>query len=176
MAKRQSEDPGAEREILATRAWSQITRLFLAQQNRRSEVATELGVSAADLISLFHVPPDAGVIQRDLAHHWACDPSWVTARIDRLEQLGLVERRAGQHDRRVKVVWLTTAGKATRAAGLEAFNRPPPLLLGLSTTDLRALERALGHLDLPDPTVIAPRAQRAEDRSPGSARPAPTVA
>ncbi|MCU1452620.1 MAG: MarR family transcriptional regulator [Acidimicrobiales bacterium] len=162
MARDERTEAG-HRDRLARDAWSQITRLFLSQQDRRSEVAAKMGLAATDLISLFHIPPDVGVIQRDLAEHWACDPSWVTARIDRLENLGLVERRPGATDRRVKAVWLTDEGRATRDAGLDAFNRPPDLLLGLSTRDLSALARALGQLDLPDPTQILTRARAAAD-------------
>ena len=73
--------------------------------------------------------PTSGVTQRALAEHWSCDPSWVTNRIDRLEQLGLVERRLSPTDRRVKEVWLT-AGRPepTRAEGMAGFGRPPELL------------------------------------------------
>lgn len=150
--------PGAdERTRLAVDAWGQIARLFLSQQSRREEVAQELGLHISDMISLFHMQPDEGVSQRALAEHWACDPSWVTNRIDRLEQLGLVERRLSPTDRRVKEVWLTPAGQQTRQHGMDGFSAPPALLAELSLTDLRGLAKALGKLDLPDPTrVVVP--------------------
>lgn len=148
--------PGAdERTRLATEAWGQVARLFLSQQPRRDDVAAELGLHASDLISLFHMQPDEGVSQRALAEHWSCDPSWVTNRIDRLEQLGLAERRLSPTDRRVKEVWLTPAGLATRADGLAGFARPPEQLAALSVADLRSLAKVLAKLDLPDPTKVA---------------------
>jgi DNA-binding MarR family transcriptional regulator len=143
-----------ERTRLATEAWGQIARLFLSQQERRQGVAVDLGLHVSDLISLFHMQPDEGVSQRALADHWACDPSWVTNRIDRLEQLGLVERRLSPTDRRVKEVWLTPSGLDTRAAGMAGFGRPPEELEDLGVTDLRALAKVLGKLDLPDPTRV----------------------
>ncbi|QXC61560.1 MarR family winged helix-turn-helix transcriptional regulator [Aquihabitans sp. G128] len=143
-----------ERTVLAHDAWGQIARLFLSQQARREEVAQELGLHISDMISLFHMQPDAGVTQRALAEHWACDPSWVTNRIDRLEQLGLVERRLSAADRRVKEVWLTPAGEKTRTAGMDGFSRPPTQLADLPVSDLRHLAKALAKLDLPDPTHV----------------------
>lgn len=146
---------GAEAIRLATEAWGQIGRLFLSQQDRRDQVAAELGLLTSDLIALFHFQPDRGVAQRDLADHWSCDPSWVTNRIDRLEHLELVERRVSTTDRRVKLVWLTEEGAQRRQAGLTGFGRPPDVLGELSLTDLRALARILAKLDLPDPTRVA---------------------
>jgi DNA-binding MarR family transcriptional regulator len=144
-----------ERTQLAAAAWGQIARLFLSQQGRREEVAAALGLHISDMISLFHMQPDRGVSQRALAEHWACDPSWVTNRIDRLEQLGLVERRLSPADRRVKEVWLTAAGEQTRTQGMEGFAQPPAPLAELGITDLRKLARVLDKLDLPDPTHVA---------------------
>jgi DNA-binding MarR family transcriptional regulator len=46
--------------------------------------------------------------------------------IGRLEQRGLVERRAVDGDRRVKEVVLTPLGVKTKADLLEAFHKPPP--------------------------------------------------
>ena len=151
-----------ERTRLAADAWGQIARLFLSQQSRREEVAQALGLHISDMISLFHMQPDQGVSQRDLADHWACDPSWVTNRIDRLEQLGLVERRLSPADRRVKEVWLTAAGQKTRNQGMEGFGRPPEILSDLSLTDLRGLAKSLGKLDLPDPTRVGLHAPTAD--------------
>ncbi|MEZ5177051.1 MAG: MarR family winged helix-turn-helix transcriptional regulator [Acidimicrobiales bacterium] len=114
-----------EREQLAASAWVQIANLFLSHQHRREEVAGDLGLHISDLISLFHLQPGEGVTQRALAEHWSCDASWVTNRIDRLEELGLVERRVSPADRRVKEVWLTDPGLVTRRAGMDGFTQPP---------------------------------------------------
>ena len=130
--------------------------------------ASELGLTGTDLITLFHLQPDGAVCQRDLAEHWACDPSWVTARIDRLEQLGLVVRRPGQTDRRIKTVSLTPAGETARAAGMEGFAKPPAVLLDLSTDELRAVAGALGRLPIPSPDTRAARRRPRPDLKPAS--------
>ena len=148
--------PGATETLrLATDAWGQITRLFISQQRHREEVADDLGLHFSDMIALFHFAPGEPVSQRALAEHWACDPSWVTSRVDRLEQLGYVERRLSPTDRRVKEVWLTEAGQVTREEGMAGFGRPPGALTDLNLTDLRALARVLAKIDVPDPTHVA---------------------
>ncbi len=139
------------RDELARDIWRQVSNLFISHQEERERVASELGLNGTDLITLFHLQPDGAVAQRDLAEHWACDPSWITARIDRLEHVGLVERRPGRTDRRIKTVSLTSAGEKVRAAGLEGFAKPPDILLELSTDELREVAAALDRLPIPPP-------------------------
>ncbi len=143
--------PGAdERTRLATSAWGKVARLFLLQKESRDSIAQELGLIASDLIALFQMEPGSGVSQRALSEHWSCDPSWVTHRIDRLEELGLVERRLSPTDRRVKEVWLTPSGDRVRNQGIDGFGRPPAPLTDLSIKDLRQLSELLNKLDLPE--------------------------
>lgn len=139
-------DP-AERH--ASQAWAHIATLFLSQQDHREEVAAELGLNMGEMIPLFHLRPGQGTSQRELAHEWSCDPSWVTNRIDRLEKLGLAERRVSPTDRRVKEVWLTAQGEARRQAGLAGFARVPAELLDLSANDLETLARIVAKLPAP---------------------------
>ena len=80
---------------------------------------------------------------RSLAEAWACDPSNTTWIVDRLEKLGLAERRALPGDRRVKLVALTRKGEQTRVALMKEFHRPPAEITALGDDDLRAIERVL---------------------------------
>jgi DNA-binding MarR family transcriptional regulator len=50
-----------------------------------------------------------------LAAERACDPSNITGLVDRLERLGLVERRPNPADRRSRLLALTSAGRRLRA-------------------------------------------------------------
>ena len=63
--------------------------------------------------------------------------------MDRLQRLGLAERRAVPEDRRSKHVVLTAKGERTRTELLEEYHTPPPELLGLTQSELTALDRAL---------------------------------
>ena len=51
----------------------------------------------------------------ELAHQMHCDNSNITGIVDRLSERGLVERRAAEGDRRVKLIALTDAGRELRA-------------------------------------------------------------
>jgi DNA-binding MarR family transcriptional regulator len=83
---------------------------------------------------------------RALADEWECDASNATWIVDRLEKLGLAERRNVAHDRRVKLVVLTSKGAKLKAELNEEFLSPPAELLELERTDLDGLLRALEKL------------------------------
>jgi len=83
---------------------------------------------------------------RSLADEWGCDASNATWIIDRLESFGLAERKQVEHDRRVKLVLLTTKGMRMKAELTEEFYRPPTELLELDQRDLETLQRILEKL------------------------------
>lgn len=72
-----------------------------------------------------------------------CDNSNVTGIVDGLEEKGLAERRPAEHDRRVKLIALTTAGRRLRARLMKAVEVPPEWLDRLSAEDQRALRAIL---------------------------------
>lgn len=81
-----------------------------------------------------------------LAEAWGTDASNATWVVDRLERLGLAERRTIPSDRRIKLVVLTSRGVRTRDEILRSFHEPPPELLVLGRRDLRALGEILAKL------------------------------
>jgi DNA-binding MarR family transcriptional regulator len=72
--------------------------------------AAAFDLSVAQAKALRHVVGAGPVPMRDLACRLRCDASNVTGIIDRLEQRGLVERRAAPADRRVKSLVATPRG------------------------------------------------------------------
>jgi DNA-binding MarR family transcriptional regulator len=104
------------------------------------------GLTPNDSRALFTLDREAGRTMRDLAEQWECDASNATWIVDRLERLGLAERRPVPGDRRVRQVVLTARGERTRAELLEEFHTPPAELVGLGRRDLEALARALDEL------------------------------
>jgi DNA-binding MarR family transcriptional regulator len=80
----------------------------------------------------------------ELADALYCHASNVTGIVDRLESRGLVERRPGLGDRRVKTLALTDAGTAVRARVVGLMNEPPAEIAGLSAGDQRVLRDVLG--------------------------------
>jgi DNA-binding MarR family transcriptional regulator len=100
----------------AREAWSLFWRIFSADKPRRMSA---------------------------LAQALMCDNSNVTGIVDRLEALGLVERRPAEHDRRVKTVALTERGKTVRGVVQLRMSEPPPPLARLSEEDAVALRGIL---------------------------------
>lgn len=94
-------------------------------------------------------PDDAGdggpgMPMRELAGRISCDPSQVTGIADRLEDLGLVERRPNPQDRRVKLLVVTDAGDRVATQLAEEINRGAPgfsVLADQERTDLLRLLR-----------------------------------
>ena len=80
---------------------------------------------------------------KELADMLVCDASNVTGIADRLEARGLVERRPGEGDRRVKVLALTPAGEELHAQVLAIMLEPPQAIASLSRRDQEALRDIL---------------------------------
>jgi DNA-binding MarR family transcriptional regulator len=132
----------------ASEAWSMIGRLFGRNRGRFFSVCREFELSPPQVMALRHMDPERPLPMSELAGSLHCDNSNVTGIVDRLEDRGLVERRAADYDRRVKLLALTPDGEALREKLGERMDEPPPQLAALSAADQRALRdilrRALG--------------------------------
>jgi MarR family transcriptional regulator, organic hydroperoxide resistance regulator len=78
----------------------------MKQQSQRA--AAEFEMSVAQVRALYELREPLSM--RELAERLYLDPSNLTALVDRLEELGLVERTADAGDRRVKRLVITTRG------------------------------------------------------------------
>jgi len=142
---------------LASEVWGRIFDFIVATHEQRDRVLERFGITPGDSKALMYLEPGAGKSMGALANAWTCDASNATWMVDRLEQRGLVERRAMPGDRRVKVVVLIAEGVQMKAALLEALYEPPESLLSLPAGDLEALSDALRRLpDLPRWTATGP--------------------
>ncbi len=81
-----------------------------------------------------------------LAEQLGLDRSNVTSVVDRLEERGLITRQPHPGDRRIKLLALTEAGRATRAAIDERIFATVTLFEALSEEDQRALAGLLSKL------------------------------
>jgi DNA-binding MarR family transcriptional regulator len=104
------------------------------------------GLTPNDSRALDSLDVGRGSPMRSLADAWQCDASNATWIVDRLEKLGLAERRTHAQDRRVKLVVLTAKGQKTKSELMEEFYTPPAGLLKLDRKTLDALQRALAKL------------------------------
>ena len=128
--------------------WQRMMSLFFARRDH----------FFAELQRLSLTPPHGHALMtlrqsparmRDLADSMACDASYVTAVADRLEELGLAERRNAADDRRVRELVLTAKGEQVSQQLDAVFTAPPEQLLGLSATDQAALLRIMRKLGEP---------------------------
>lgn len=141
-------DPVVKRGTAAEDAWALMGELFWQMRPRMVRVAGEFGLSPPQLFALKTLDPDNPVPMSALATALHCDNSNVTGLVDGLEAQGLVERRPGAHDRRVRMLVVTERGAAVRDRLVEVMQEVPPELATLSATDQQALRdilhRALG--------------------------------
>lgn len=162
-------DRAIEHRALATQVWRQLFELFVKTKGQREHIMQRLHLSPNDAKTLALLDSAEAKPMRALAEACCTDASNATWVVDRLERLGLVERRAVPGDRRVKLVALTTRGAKTRGAIMQAMHEPPLEVLALDRNDLVALGKILakiplvagmGELPLVDTAAVPKRRRR----------------
>ena len=135
--------------VLAGQAWSLMFDFLIRTAPHRTQSLGKRGLTPNDSRALFSLHLDEGRSMRALAEAWECDPSNATWVVDRLEKLGLAERRSIANDRRVKLVVLTRKGHKIRAELLKEFHQPPPEISSLERDELESLLRVLSKISVP---------------------------
>jgi DNA-binding MarR family transcriptional regulator len=120
--------------------------LLMRSAPERNRSLSSRGLTPNDTRALHSLAVEKGLPMGALAKAWGCDPSNATWIVDRLEALGLAERRAAPSDRRVKLVALTERGNRTKSELLDEFYQPPSQLSALDRADLEKLLEILGKL------------------------------
>src|ERR1700733_3471418 len=98
-------NPKRSKKQLAAEVWRGLFDFIIATSSQREEVLGRHGLTPNDSRAL-HSLDERGRTMQSLARAWKCDPSNATWIVDRLEKLGLAERRAQPGDRRVRLVTL----------------------------------------------------------------------
>lgn len=130
----------------ARRVWQQMFDLLMRTAPQRMKSLGERGLTPNDARGLSSLDAIEGRTMRSLADEWRCDASNATWIVDRLERMGLAERKAVPHDRRVKLVVLTREGLRIRTDLMEEYYDPPAEILGLSSAQLKVLENVLASI------------------------------
>lgn len=138
------------KRALAQQVWRLMFDFLMRTAPQRAKGLGRRGLTPNDARALSALDATRGRTMRSLAEEWECDASNATWVVDRLERLGLAERRMLREDRRVKLVVLTPRGVRMRAALHREFHIPPAELLALDRAYLAALERLLEKLP-PEP-------------------------
>lgn len=123
--------------------WQLLFDLLLSERARMPSVAAEFDLSPTQVHVLRVLEPGTDVPMGRLACALGCDASNITGVVDRLEARGLVERRAADRDRRVKVLVVTARGLELRTRLLARLSAPPEPIARLSPEDQAALSAIL---------------------------------
>ncbi|MHB8465407.1 MAG: MarR family winged helix-turn-helix transcriptional regulator [Acidimicrobiales bacterium] len=104
-------------------------------------------LSAPQAKALRYLAQAGPVPMRELACGLRCDASNVTGIVDRLEQRGLVERRASPADRRVKSLVVTASGAALARQVWSSVMDGAVTFVGLTDDEQSRLLASLRQLD-----------------------------
>ena len=153
--------PTVDTTAAARDAWALFWRIFSADKPRRMATLSELGLAPMQSMALMQLRHGEPMTMSAMAHALQCDNSNVTGIADRLEAMGLIERRAAERDRRVKAVALTPLGELVRDQVRQRAGTPPPPLAALSEEDAELLrdilQRAVDATPPTAPVAPAPR-------------------
>jgi MarR family transcriptional regulator, organic hydroperoxide resistance regulator len=117
-----------------------------AQREQVPAAARRLNLSPVQCHVLQLMDPAEPVAMGQLADTLSCDASNVTGLIDRLERQGLVRRRPGHTDRRIKELELTPAGTRIRSELQQRVAGESCALGRLSAAERKTLVRLLEKL------------------------------
>lgn len=126
--------------FLIGKVGQQVTR-------RARELLAPLGVTPVQYAVLKVLSDSDGISGTDLGARMVLDSASITGVIDRLESLGLVERRADSDDRRVQRIFATKKSRALQApadAAMDQLNVEAYAILGGEDPDLPRRLRLLG--------------------------------
>jgi DNA-binding MarR family transcriptional regulator len=118
-----------------------------AHRNRAEAAFTKLGLHTGQEWMLFQLWDEEGQTQSQLVANLCVEPPTVTKTLDRLERVGLVERRQDPDDARVSRVFLTAKGRDLEAEVRKIWEDLEALTTdGLSDAERALLRRLLSHI------------------------------
>ncbi len=165
-------------DVSVTHVLQRISRLYVLQSASFADVFDQFGITFGEyevLAALLRSGPPHQLSPGDLVDAVVLSSGAMTNRIDRVEALGLVERRPDPNDRRGTLVALTPEGVRTvDAAAVEHLANEERLLGALSATERRTLAELLRRLLLSEPFIaleLIPDRGSERPASPSSGRP-----
>jgi DNA-binding MarR family transcriptional regulator len=136
--------PGSEH----LRLEDEVVGLWFEMQARLeahfTELAAQYKLSAVQAKVLLTLQPDGAVTMRAIAALLQYDASNLTGVIDRLEEMGAVQRQPHPSDRRAKGVVLTAEGQRMRRSFWERLTSNTGPLGRLNNRELSSLRTLLG--------------------------------
>src|SRR5580704_11535871 len=91
-----------------------LIRVSLKAKHNLMKIAEEHGFTVMQVFTLFILEPGKQMPMHSISGLLSCDPSNVTAIVDRLVAGSFMERNESSADRRVKAISLTATGEKLR--------------------------------------------------------------
>ena len=150
----------------AEEAFERLRRIAFEGEHveRMAALGVRTKLSPGLIKTLVRLSKDDGVSMGEMAKSLGCDPSYVTALVDDLDERGLARREPAPYDRRVKIVALTDEGRALAHEIDAILSVPPAAFAALSQVELRQLSNLL------DKVLAATDAAKAEEDSQAPAK------
>ena len=129
----------------AEEAFERLRRIAFEGEyvERMAALGVRMKLSPGVLKTLMRLATADGVSMGDMARGIGCDPSYITALVDDLDERGLARREPAPYDRRVKIIVLTDAGRALAHDIDAVLSVPPAAFSALSAAELRQLRDLL---------------------------------
>lgn len=138
------ESPGETR----IRTWLQMVRVFSVVGRLVSNTLGELGMTLPQFELLATLRFGEGVTQKELAERLLVTKGNVCGLLDRLENLGWVERRTDAKDNRINRLYLTPAGRRKFDHALPQHDETVlKTMSDVNDTDIRGLRAALEKIE-----------------------------
>jgi DNA-binding MarR family transcriptional regulator len=126
--------------------WSAL-QAFVESHHSRKELQEILGLGRGlGRVKTILLLVNGPATLRDIAEYLGVDAPYATVIVNKLEDVGFVERTAHPDDDRRKLVQLTPPGKEAARLAERIYARPPTALTSLSPDDIANLETLLAKL------------------------------
>src|SRR5580704_14955862 len=152
---------------MAEKAFERLRRIAFEGEHveRMAALGVRMKLSPGVIKTLMRLGRADGVSMGEMARGIGCDPSYITALVDDLDERGLARREPSPDDRRVKIIVLTDAGRALAAEIDATLSVPPAAFSALSAGELRQLRDLLDKVLAAADAAGAARSGRVEDRA-----------
>src|SRR5258707_10024219 len=135
--------------ITAPRLWLVIAKSYRALSLLAERSIANTGMCLTDFAALEALLHKGPLTISEIQDKVCLASGSMTAAVDRLEQLGLVVRKASPSDRRARVVHLTAEGRRLAASSFERHAKDlEALMSALSEKEMEQLYRSLKKLGL----------------------------
>ncbi len=135
----------------AEQAFERLRRIAFEGEHveRMAALGGRMKLSPGVIKTLMRLGREDGISMGEMARGIGCDPSYITALVDDLDERGLARREPSPDDRRVKIIVLTETGRALAAEIDATLAVPPAAFSALSDAELdqlcQLLDKVLEH-------------------------------